>query len=1322
MRLNYKHVYLLYLNGIKIDIKVYLTMSLIFINNDTDTKLDTLFILQLTDICNQSSVISNKVIKLVENTFNIIHTSFYFIKHYLSKHSNSLIVGPISSFDSVFNSTTQQLLNSHLKINNIQAHIKYFEKFRLIINQKEKDPMMEQIYSLDKLLDLSKNKETNSLKLSTVYYNYKVDLNNLTEESKTIMNTFGISFDGQEYNYYKNMFKQANYIPNIVELFDLCQSNSEHSRHWFFGGKYVDNSNRLDPGDTSLFKMVKNTLQNKGNSLVAFSDNSSVIKGYNINNYYIDSNNEFKLCKKQTNCVLTAETHNFPTLICPFEGASTGIGGRIRDNQATGIGARLGQSMAGYCVGDINRKEPLYDTPYILPSDMLIEASNGAADYANKIGEPITGGFTRSIYGAKNQFGKHYEYLKPIMFSAGIGSIFESNTFKLSPKDGDLVIRIGGPAYKIGLGGGFQSSQDNEATVKQLDLNAVQRGDPQMENKLNRVVESLLSLTPNPIKSIHDQGAGGLANVVKEIVYPLGADINLNKVTLGDKSLDALEIWCSEFQESNVILIHPGDIVIIKDICDKENINCDNLGSISANNNGFINVRFNDEVIVSFDLEKVLNPSIQKTYELERFATDSNFNEEIECNRNVNSSNVNSSNVNSSNLNSNDESNSFKNSLVKVLGHLDVCSKRFLTTKSDRSVTGLVVQQQCVGPYNVPVANYNTNAFSYFTDKGTTSAIGERPYLGLYSEKHQAEYSIAELISNICGSYIGSLHNIKCSVNWMWPNNSKGESLKLYNTAKHLTTIMTNIGLSIDGGKDSLSMMVNTDTEPVISPGNVVITGYAPCIDLSKNVTPNLKKMNSNLILLSFSPEFDYSSKELKLDGSIFNRTNSNRHTSLPNLLDFKYITKLFDFIQGLIMRDLVLSLHDISDGGLITTIFEMAYSGYKGVSINIKLKNSIQFYNLMFSEFPGVIIEIDNDNMEYFNDLIEQLNICSIQIGKTTPLLSINIDSEFDSDKFYTSISLLDLMNAYETTATQLELKQCNPISVNNEMEFLSARYSLDCFIEDPMKLNIPDEVLNYCYSDKTSCVHSKYSVLILRDDGSNGDKEMCAYFKIHGFSVFNYNTKMLSKNMSILDNVDGIAFVGGFTYSDIMGGATCWKANIESNVKLNQKILDFIQNSSKFIIGVCNGFQLLIRLGIFGNNISLNKNYSERFESRFIPIRTLNSDNSLFLKNMEGTQFGMWCAHKFGRIHLESTSECRDNYVPILFYSDSNYPLNLNGSANDIAGISSIDGRILGLMPHFERSFINYQCPYISKKYKKINYSPWGFMAENIKKFLDT
>ena len=938
--------------------------------------------------------------------------------------------------------------------------------------------------------------------------------------------------------------------------------------------------------------------------------------------------------------------------------------------------------------------------------------------------------------------------------------IYDSNIIKKIPKVNDIIIRLGGPAYRIGLGGGYGSSVNNNGSKNEKD--AVQRGDPQMGNKLNRVIKTLSELEPNPIITIHDQGAGGLANVVKEIVYPLGGNVDLTNVTLGDTKMTPLEIWCSEFQESNVIVIDPESLDIIKLYSDLENINCDILGNILES--GCITVKYNGQTIVDLPLEPILEPSIRKEYD---FSYDLEINhsdlpnESLDINKldyyvdDIDNQLIKNNNDLSFKIDyiSKIYNYSFIDYISKVLNHLDVSSKRFLTTKVDRSVTGLIAQQQCVGPFMIPLSNYNLAAFSHFDTKGIASSIGEKPRLGIYSCQLQAQYSICEMLSNMMGVYIGDIENIKCSVNWMWPNNHKNESYKLYKTAIYLTNDLKELGIGIDGGKDSLSMVVDTGKSKIVSPGNVVISGYAACPNIYKKVTPDFKKLYSSILWISFNntqTDKDISNYSYRLNGSIYEsildpdrKTNSNFRN--PSILNMLYVKKIFNYIQSLISKNKIESLHDLSDGGLITTLFEMCYSGYKGADISLNCDSPHSFYNILFSEEPGVIIEI-SDNIDRIKQELKDLNISYLDIGKTNNTSEIKVDVEFkNSNKIDFVLDIKQLSNIYEEKANIIENKQCNIKCVASEQNNINQRYlmreefkyNID-FLLNPNMYNLNHEVYSFCINFDNNAITknvNKYqkNVLILRDEGSNGDAEMCAIFKYLNYNVYNYNTLMLVNNIDILDKVDGIVFVGGFTYSDLMGAATCWANKIKLSDNLFYRLNVFFQDTSKFIIGVCNGFQLLIKLGLFGDNIKLEENTSGRFESRFSTIKVVDDNNS-FTKNMLNITFGMWVAHKCGRIEIKSdkleTNPGTDlGFRAVLKYDTSlscdaihntkdisNYPLNPNGSYDDIAGITNNDGRILGLMPHFERSFTKYQLPYIPEKYKNIKVSPWLYIIKNL------
>tara|TARA_Y100000590_G_scaffold267852_1_gene300787 strand:+ start:4439 stop:8053 length:3615 start_codon:yes stop_codon:yes gene_type:complete len=1085
---------------------------------------------------------------------------------------------------------------------------------------------------------------------------------------KDILEKENIYFDDIELEYYKELFISLQRHPRYIELYDLAQSNSEHARHWFFKGTY-----HFDEiiKNKSLMKMVKNTLKHSiNNSLVAFSDNSSVINGFdNIIHLQLHTSNTYFFINKKLNIVLTAETHNFPTLISPFQGATTGVGGRIRDNQATGTGAIVISSLAGYCVGDISESNVKNYGNYKLPVNILIEASNGASDYGNKFGEAIIGGFTRS-FGMILDSKERIEWVKPIMFSAGIGAISDNHTYKKKIKPDMIVVRLGGPAYKIGMGGGYSSSVNQNSDNCNTDYSAVQRGDPEMETKMNNVIRYLID-NYNPIISIHDQGSGGLANVVKEIVYPYGGEINLENVTLGDKSMTPLEIWCSEFQESNVIVIHKNDIELVQNLALRENICCDLLGIITSSKK--IVVNYKGKVLVDLPLEEILEPPLRKTYDMT----------EIKYSKKETGLGI---------------PQLLNTMIIKVLGHLDVCSKRFLVNKVDRSVSGLIAQQQCVGPFHTPISNYQLTALSYLTTKGIATSIGERPILSLLDYESCGSMAVGEMVTNMMGVYIGGTPKyIKCSSNWMWALKREGENANLYETCETMCSIMSVLGIGVDGGKDSLSMGVKIDDENISAPGNLVITGYAPCPNIYYKATPNLKKYNTKLILIRFSDK-------LRMGGSVYQRVLNNLTGPAPKLT-IEYATKLrecFMIIQDAISKNRIYSLHDISDGGLMTTLCEMAISSDIGIDIDIHMKNIEEY---LFSEELGIVLEVDK-YYTMFEQYLREYNIEFEIIGTTMLTKNVKIN-----DIFNTPITIL--REYWESTSNKLERKQMYKDKALQQENIKYYSHKEMYYLNSYVKYNC-----NVKYN--SNILKDGPKVAIIRDEGSNGFKEMAGAFSMAQFSAFDIHMNDIIKCPKIINNFDGIVFVGGFSLSDTFGAATGWSSSIKYKDSIKSEFKKFYKRDNTFSLGVCNGCQLMIKLNLITDNVDIVDNDSDRFESRFTTV-IVKDTNSIFFKKMDGIIFGMWVAHKTGK--FVNTNKISDNNIPLVYSYNSKatpiYPFNPNGSERGIAAISSKDGRHLAMMPHPERSFLPWQLPYTCK-YTDIKQSPWFTMFENAYKWV--
>ena len=922
--------------------------------------------------------------------------------------------------------------------------------------------------------------------------------------------------------------------------------------------------------------------------------------------------------------------------------------------------------MAGYCVGDIDPNNISLNHSV----NILINASNGASDYGNKIGEPIIGGFTRSYKHNK----ENIEWIKPIMFSAGIGSINRIHLYKDAPKENMHIIRIGGPAYKIGLGGGFSSSLDQTDKRSKFNYSAVQRGDPQMGNKLNRVISECCDMgNDNPIVSIHDQGAGGLANVVKEIVYPNGGTIYLDNVTIGDESMQPLDIWCSEFQESDVILVdNQENVDIIETICKRENICCDILGTIT--NSGKIVVYYKDTLLIDLPLKEILEPNIQKKYHFTNYSYPKYYHKFKPFNESI------------------------EDYLKKVLGSIDVCSKRFLTNKVDRSVSGKIVQQQCVGPFQTPISNYSLVSLDYTHNVGIASSIGERPILGITNPKAQGSMSVGEMITNMMGVYIGDISNIKCSANWMWPLSQDNETSKLYEVANEMCNGLKLLGIGIDGGKDSLSMSSNS----IKAPGELVITGYAPCPNIYKKVTPDLKKTNSVLLLI------DFSDNNMRIGHSIFHRTCLSYlkgNIECPTLTHYTTLSRAFNIIQEYIYNNKILALHDISDGGVITTLSEMAISSNIGIDITNTFTDLNDIYLQLFNEELGVICEIED---KYINELMNDLYGINYKIiGYTNERKDISI---WNNKELFSVIKLSNISYYWEKTSYELEKFQTNNAIITYPT-LIKPYYYL------PKKLN---KFCNTLFKQK--CSDKIIKVAIIREEGSNGDKEMCAAFKHVGFDPHILHMNDLLEKPEIIRNYRGIVYVGGFSHSDVLGASHGWYLSIKHHKQLSHELDIFLnKRTDTFSLGVCNGCQLMVKQSIFSNELKLVKNDSERFESHFSIVQIKN-DNNIFFKNMKNMVFGIWIAHGEGKFinthNLEERQKVMQYIEPTgsdyLIIDNVSYPYNPNGSENGLAGICSKNGRHLGLMPHPERCFLNWQLPYTADY--SITTSPWLMLFKNI------
>ncbi len=1141
----------------------------------------------------------------------------------------------------------------------------------------------------------------------------------LIEEGKDALRKIniqmGLGLDEWDIDYYYNLFvKYIRRNPTNVECFDLSQSNSEHSRHWFFKGKLIIDGQEMP---YTLMEIIKEPLEkNPSNSIIAFKDNSSAIKGFSVFTI-IPSSPGKPSCMKKTEIkyhpIFTAETHNFPTGVAPFPGAETGTGGRIRDVHATGRGSLVIAGTAAYCVG--NLLIPGYnmlweDSSFNYPSNLAsplqieIEASNGASDYGNKFGEPIIQGFTRS-FGLRMPDGERREWIKPIMFTGGVGQIDERHCEKGHPERGMLVVKIGGPAYRIGIGGGAASSMIQGENIAELDFSAVQRGDAEMEQKVNRVIRACVEMgTYNPIISIHDQGAGGNCNVVKEIIYPEGAKINIRKILLGDNTLSVLEIWGAEYQEQDALLLRKEDLNLFTEICSREKVPCAVIGEITGD--GFIVLydELDGSTPVNLELSKILGDMPQKTFEIKRTVRN---NKPLEFSEGLN----------------------IRDALDRVLRLLSVGSKRFLTNKVDRSVTGLIARQQCVGPLQLTLSDVAVVAQSHFSKTAIAISIGEQPVKGLINPSSMARMCVAEALTNIVWAKISSLQDIKCSGNWMWAAKLPGEGANIYDAAIALKDILCELGIAIDGGKDSLSMAAKVvdnygNTEIVKSPGTLVISAYTTCPDISKIITPDIKRPGlSKLIFI------DIAEGKYRLGGSALAQCYKQVGDECPDIDNIELLKKSFNAVQKMIDKDLILAGHDRSDGGLIVSLLEMAFAGNCGLNIQIQVKGKYgnyslsdkDFLSILFSEETGMLIEYMPENE---NEIVSILNSDSIPhqiIGETIQdkNISISINNEIVLNE-----DMRVLRDIWEETSYQIDRLQANPECVEIEKKIIFDR-------EGPKYLLsfIPEETPDI-YMTKSN----KPKVAILREEGSNGDREMTSAFFAAGFDVWDITMTDLLEEKISLDEFRGVVFVGGFSYADVLDSAKGWAGTIRFNQKLFEQFINFYERKDTFSLGVCNGCQLMALLGwVPWRGISdrlqprFVRNKSGRFESRFSTVK-IHKSPSIMLEGMEGSVLGIWIAHGEGRLYFPEEKMLEEvmqkNLAPLRYVDDRGeeteiYPFNPNGSPYGITALCSPDGRHLAMMPHPERVFLKWQWAYMPEEWKNIKASPWLKMFQNALKW---
>ncbi len=1122
------------------------------------------------------------------------------------------------------------------------------------------------------------------------------------EALRRINRELGLGMDSWDITFYHDLFvNRFRRNPTNVECFQLAQANSEHSRHWFFKGKLVVEGIVLPE---SLLDMIRSTLRaNPSNSVIAFKDNSSGILGSEVMSIipeFPGRCSRFVSWRGGYDIIFTAETHNFPSGVAPFPGAETGTGGRIRDVHATGRGALVIAGTAGYCVGSLNIPGypiPGEDSSFAYPSNLaspiqiLIGESNGASDYGNKFGEPVIQGFARS-FGLQLPDGSRREWVKPIMFTGGVGQLDCRHLEKRHPEKGLLVIQIGGPAYRIGIGGGAASSMIVGENREELDFSAVQRGDAEMEQKMNRVIRACVEMGDrNPIVSIHDQGAGGPCNVLTELVDPAGGRIEIRNITLGDRTLSILEIWGAEYQERTALLLEPARLGEFRSICAREKVRCEVLGEVTGDGRIVVHDATDNSTPVNLELAPILTNIPQKTFELGCLSPKLKpllLPEDLEL----------------------------ADAIRAVFRLPSVSSKGYLVHKVDRSVTGLVARQQCCGPLQLPVSDVAIVAQTHFGLTGAAIAIGEQPLIGLVDARAGARMAVAEALTNIVWARISDLSHIKCSVNWMWAAKTAGEGARLADAAGALRDLMVSLGIAADGGKDSLSMAARVGDELVKAPGQVVVSAYSSMPDITRVMTPDLKRPGqSSLMLIDLAPG------RHRLGGSALAQVFGQIGDECPDVENPDLLKRSFLAVQQIIREDLILAGHDRSDGGLVTTLAEMAMSGNCGVRIELDLEAGL--LPQLFSEELGLVFEYAPEDQDRISTLLAQYSLPFRHLGRTEAERRFVIRRGAQT---VLDVATPALLSWWEETSDQIEQLQMNP----------------DCALEQARAHDRPGPTYRLQFEPNPTApglpdLQEKPRVAIIREEGSNGDREMTSAFYAAGFETWDVTMTDLLNGSAALDQYRGVVFVGGFSYADVLDSAKGWAGIIRFNTRLRDMFNAFYRRGDTFSLGICNGCQLLALLGWIPwasipdiRQPRFIRNTSGRFESRWATVKIVGSP-AIMLRGMEGSTLGIWVDHGEGRLHFpdpEILHRVRDERLaPILFVDDQGqpteaYPFNPNGSPGGITGLCSPDGRHLVMMPHPERSFLKWQWPWMPETWRRsLKASPWLRMFQNARAWCD-
>jgi phosphoribosylformylglycinamidine synthase len=1099
----------------------------------------------------------------------------------------------------------------------------------------------------------------------------------------------GLALSPEEVEYLTKLAEKLGRNLTDGEVFGFSQVNSEHCRHKIFNGIFIiDGTERK----SSLFGLIKKTSSENPNLIVsAYKDNCAFIEGPDSMIYHPSDGegpSEYIREESQTVISLKAETHNFPTTVEPFNGAATGSGGEIRDRIAGGRGSFPIAGTAVYMTsyprfGGDERSWEKDTAPrkwlYQSPSEILIKASNGASDFGNKFGQPlICGSLLTFEYSEKDSV---YGYDKVIMLAGGIGYAKKEYAFKSSPEKGDKIVLMGGDNYRIGMGGGAVSSVNTGEFDNSIELNAIQRSNPEMQKRVYNAIRSLAESRHNTIVSIHDHGAGGHLNCLSELVEDIGGDIDTGKLPKGDPTLSAKELIGNESQERMGLVMKEKDTIHLKAISERERAPMYVIGEATGKHNFTLKDFRSGETPIDLSLADMFG-SAPKT--IMRDTTVQKKYRELKY--------------------ENDKINDY---LKAVLQLESVACKDWLTNKVDRSVSGLIATQQTIGEIQLPLSNLGVTETGYGTRKGVATSIGHAPAISMIDAAAGSRISISEALTNLVWTPLkDGIRGISLSANWMWPCRNEGEDARLYQAVEAASNFAIELGINIPTGKDSLSMTQKyPDGQKVVAPGTVIISTVAPAEDVTSTVTPLLKKERESSIF--YIPFYEPSEKNLHLGGSSFAQATGNLGNKTPDINSSTYFRESFEAIQEMIKSKLILSGHDISSGGLVTALLELNFPNNEGgITADLSSLGEKDPVKLLFSEAPGVIVQVKNSQINQMLDIAEKHNITSYKIGSYSPERNLDItiygkSYKFDIDNcrdiWFKTSYLMDKMQVGEKLAT--------------------SRFSN--YKIQPLKFKFPDTFSGKEISYKEHRNAPKAAVI--REKGTNGEREMAWALSLAGFSVKDVHMTDLVTGRETLEDVNMIVFAGGFSNADTLGSAKGWAGAFIYNEKASESLKNFYEREDTLSLGVCNGCQLMAELGLItpdnpSSSPKMLHNDSHKYESAFVGVSVQQSP-SVLLKSLENSSLGIWVAHGEGKFHFPGPI---DSYNIALRYNYQDYPANPNGSPEGVAAVCSRDGRHLAMMPHPERCLYPHNWAYYPYERKEDRISPWIELFINGKEWI--